>query len=305
MNLEEPALPRSNRAISRDYLSKIKQLETAHKQCVKKCTTKLERSQLIDKHKKEIQVLKNAMDIELKRKCCDVSSNPSTLEESNNKQSETCQKTSDALQVLHPENEAPLFYKSKNILTEKKKKKLEKQLAKSNSIIVSGKSLSDGLTSRQAEAEKLGEIIKQDGLRIYSIAADGHCMFRAIEHQLKLNFSEKLWDYKTLRTKVTEYLRENKTTLLPFFFDSSDNANEYDVHCNGISKDTWGGELELRALVNILKYSIHIYSVSPPYKLVYTPDQDNDSPKSNTILRLSFHKHEYNSGPHYHSLVPL
>jgi hypothetical protein len=48
---------------------------------------------------------------------------------------------------------------------------------------------------------------------------------RAIEHQLTYNFPEKYWDYKTLRTKVTEYLRDNKSALMPFYFDSSDNTS--------------------------------------------------------------------------------
>jgi hypothetical protein len=86
------------------------------------------------------------MDSELQRKCCDVPSNLSSVKESNIKQPEIFQKRTDAFQVLQPEMNTAFSYKTENILSKKKKKKITKRLAKSSSLIVSEKSTSDGIS---------------------------------------------------------------------------------------------------------------------------------------------------------------
>ena len=127
------------------------------------------------------------------------------------------------------------------------------------------------------ENEELNNILQLHNLRIYSIAPDGHCLFRAIEHQLKCDSSFYDWNFKDLRLKTTEYLINNKKILKSFFVPESTDVpskdssveDAYDNHCQGIQTTRWGGELELRALSNILQAPIVVFCAKPPHILTY------------------------------------
>ena len=51
--------------------------------------------------------------------------------------------------------------------------------------------------ARHVESEKLAQILAARQLEIKQIPSDGHCMYRAIEDQLKEQLSQKDWELFT------------------------------------------------------------------------------------------------------------
>jgi len=119
---------------------------------------------------------------------------------------------------------------------------------------------------------------------------------------------------------VADYMMANKYDFLPFM-DISE--GEFDSYCNKTrTASTWGGQLEIQALTNILKTPIEIYSASSPVVrmgeefneekpllLSYVDMRlgtifNNISTGSDLIFFfLRYHKHMYTMGEHYNSIV--
>ncbi|GCC25742.1 hypothetical protein chiPu_0004153 [Chiloscyllium punctatum] len=68
--------------------------------------------------------------------------------------------------------------------------------------------------ARHLENQKLAEILAKRQLQIKQIPSDGHCMYKAIEDQLKQQGS--LLTLADLRTQAAEYMRSHADDFLPF-----------------------------------------------------------------------------------------
>lgn len=168
------------------------------------------------------------------------------------------------------------------------------------------------VSDRMIEDEKLENKLKPAGLSIHEIKPDGHCLYRAVEHQLSLHSGNPSpHNYQELREMAAKYMREHAADFLPFFLsdtehDSDDSSQRFENYCKEVeSTAAWGGQLELGALAHSLKKHIIIYSGSFPdvemgkeYKL----ETKNNS--FNPSVFLSYHKHAYGLGEHYNSVVP-
>jgi len=114
-------------------------------------------------------------------------------------------------------------------------------------------------------------------------------------------------------------LGENRAEYEPFAefgeghgaHKSGDHPATYEQYVANVrSTSTWGGQLELRALCEVLKVPIVVFSAeSPPLTMGAEHDPDGedsegkDWSKKKAIL-LSFHRHYYALGEHYNSVVP-
>ena len=167
-----------------------------------------------------------------------------------------------------------------------------------------------GKTPRERENASIQRQLSLNGLSMKEIASDGHCMYRAVSHQIDyLSKSDHGSDssksgYVIMRRLASEYMRSHKDDFLPFFTapkDEKDIEKAYEKHCDRVCNTAeWGGQLELRALMLALKRSIHVYSAdSPVMKMRADGDDDNDR----AALRLTFHRHYYALGEHYNSVV--
>lgn len=152
-------------------------------------------------------------------------------------------------------------------------------------------------------------------LGIVPIAADGHCLFRAIADQLKRdwqrrggqgsNESQPL-SFSEIRLKCSEHMRGHKGDFQPYLTnDNGDmlNDEEYEAYCNRVVGEgpgpvLWGGEYELVATSKVLQRDlvVHIANQSP---------REIKCGEDPTPLRVSFHKHYFGLGEHYNSVVPL
>ncbi|XP_014485197.1 PREDICTED: OTU domain-containing protein 6B isoform X2 [Dinoponera quadriceps] len=154
---------------------------------------------------------------------------------------------------------------------------------------------------RNVEMEAIKKILSERGLMVYEIPSDGHCLYNAVAHQLKVNGEAPL-SLHDLRMKTADYLRENMNDFLPFLSnpDSEDllTPEEFEKYCNDVAKtSTWGGAVELQVLSCILKSPIEvIQATGTPYII---GDQYTNGKK----VTVTYHRHMYELGAHYNSVT--
>ncbi|KAF7246123.1 Deubiquitinase OTUD6B, partial [Varanus komodoensis] len=155
--------------------------------------------------------------------------------------------------------------------------------------------------ARHLESQKLAHILAARQLEIKQIPSDGHCMYRAIEDQLKEQ--QNSWTVGTLRSQTAEYMRSHRDDFLPFLTNPNTgdlySQEEFEKYCYDIANTAaWGGQLELRALSHILKTPIEVIQMDSPPIIV-------GEEYSRKPLILVYMRHAYGLGEHYNSIKPL
>jgi hypothetical protein len=213
---------------------------------------------------------------------------------------------------------------------------------RSESSNAGGSLSSVGPSMREIEIESLHKQLKPLGFGIKLIAADGHCMFRAISEQLRLKVQQSssstsftssslssssssivIPDYLTLRTRASEYITMHWKTFAPFLpYESPDRYPEegdeeamkeaVKRYCSRIaSTNSWGGHPELRALSATIGVPIIVYRANAA-PLIFEPDgaevnlnRGNKDSISDAALRVTFHAHYLTLGEHYNTVISL
>ncbi|XP_012868001.1 PREDICTED: OTU domain-containing protein 6B isoform X1 [Dipodomys ordii] len=155
--------------------------------------------------------------------------------------------------------------------------------------------------ARHVENEKLTEILAARELEMKQIPSDGHCMYRAIEDQLKTQ--DCTLTVAKLRSQTAEYMQSHRDDFLPFLTNPNTGdmytPEEFGKYCDDIvNTAAWGGQLELRALSHILKTPIEIIQADSPPIVV-----GEEYPKKPLIL--VYMRHAYGLGEHYNSVAQL
>ncbi|XP_071742184.1 OVARIAN TUMOR DOMAIN-containing deubiquitinating enzyme 5 [Rutidosis leptorrhynchoides] len=199
---------------------------------------------------------------------------------------------------------------SKPTKTAKRKEKRAQQEAAREQRIQEEQS--NIVSDRMVENARLEKKLEPLGLVINEIKPDGHCLYRAVEDQLKIK-SSPFYTFQELRKMVADYMRENSSDFLPFFLSETVADGEYDdsvvekkfeSYCNEVeSTAAWGGQLELGALTHCLQKHIMIFSGSFPDVEMGKEYKAGDSAGSS--IMLSYHKHAFGLGEHYNSVVPV
>jgi OTU domain-containing protein 6 len=170
--------------------------------------------------------------------------------------------------------------------TEKKKEKLEKQREEAIRDLKQS-----GGSERDKELVLIKKTIEPLGLSIVEIESDGHCLYRAVAHQLKEKNIEET-DFKQIRKRVANHMRKHKDDFIHFLETSSGDMmtdQEYNKYCDRVeSSADWGGQVELLALVNVLNLPIRIFTSGPPIEM-------GEHIKADPIT-LSFHRNYYALG---------
>ncbi|XP_028978629.2 deubiquitinase OTUD6B [Esox lucius] len=154
---------------------------------------------------------------------------------------------------------------------------------------------------RHQEGLKLAQKLAARQLQIKEISSDGHCMYRAVEDQLAqrglgLNLKE-------LRAQTAQHMRSHVDNFLPFLTSSATgdlySSDEFEKYCSDV-EDTaaWGGQLELRALTQVLQLSIEVIQADSPDIII---GEEFDKPP----ITLIYMRHAYGLGEHYNSVQPL
>lgn len=154
---------------------------------------------------------------------------------------------------------------------------------------------------RVTETNVIKEILQTEGLQLHNIPADGNCLYCAVNHQLKITERESL-SVPKLRELTAQYMRDNKEDFLPFMCNDSDEPfsdEQFDDYCKDVATSKfWGGQMELKALSNVLKCPIKVIQASGP-----TTVQGEDF--SGPPLTVTYHRHLYRLGEHYNSTVAV
>ncbi|XP_077023293.1 deubiquitinase OTUD6B isoform X2 [Tamandua tetradactyla] len=155
--------------------------------------------------------------------------------------------------------------------------------------------------ARHVESQKLAQILATRQLEIKQIPSDGHCMYRAIEDQLKEQ--ECTLTVAALRSQTSKYMQNHVEDFLPFLTNPNTGdiytPEEFGKYCNDIvNTAAWGGQLELRALSHILQTPIEVIQAdSPP---IIVGEEYSKNP-----LILVYMRHAYGLGGHYNSVTRL
>ena len=154
---------------------------------------------------------------------------------------------------------------------------------------------------RNVEIQTIKKILFERGLMIYEIPSDGHCLYNAVAHQLKV-IGETPLNFQELRIKTGIYLRENMNEFLPFISnpDSDDllSPEQYEKYCDDVADtNAWGGAIELQVLSHVLKCPIEVIQASgAPYII-------GESYSTEKKMILTYHRHMYELGAHYNSVT--
>ena len=151
------------------------------------------------------------------------------------------------------------------------------------------------------ELKKIKEKLLKRGLQIKDVNADGNCMYYAICDQLCriVNLKKNCED---LRVLTSDYMRQNQVDFQPYLCSEEDgepyNDEKYEVYCENIKSTlVWGGQLELRALSDILKVKVNV--IQADTNDIIIGENHNDE------LLITYHRLLYGSGEHYNSTEPL
>ena len=134
-----------------------------------------------------------------------------------------------------------------------------------------------------AIAKKLGEVNR----RIKDVAADGHCLYRAVADQSGSSYTE-------VRKTCAAFMESHESDFAPFIEDES-----FGDHCAKVrSSAEWGGQPELLALAQALERPIVVYSRdSAPLRM--------GEDCAGEELVVTYHRDYYALGEHYNSTEPL
>ena len=191
---------------------------------------------------------------------------------------------------------------SSGIGKSKQQRRKERKAAELDRIRKEAESEEPLIDRAKIELEKLAPKLAKLNMVIHNIVADGHCLFNAISHQLKIRM-DKVVTCKELRSLAVKHIRANKEEFLPFLlsFFEENGGGSLDEYCDRMENEAvWGGQPEIKALANELNVSIHVIQVDAP-DLVMSPSIVSSSDDDKTLY-ISYHKHQYGLGEHYNSL---
>ncbi|XP_071765159.1 deubiquitinase OTUD6B isoform X2 [Centroberyx gerrardi] len=157
---------------------------------------------------------------------------------------------------------------------------------------------------RHQEGLKLAQKLAQRQLQIREISSDGHCMYRAIEDQLVQRAMPELsLSLKELRSRTAEHMRSHADDFLPFLTNANTGdmytTDEFEKYCSDVEHTAaWGGQLELRALTQVLHLPIEVIQADSP--TIKIGEEYDGNP-----ITLIYMRHAYGLGEHYNSVERL
>jgi len=192
-----------------------------------------------------------------------------------------------------------------------------------------------GSSARDVELGLLSSRLAKDGFKIKEVAADGHCLYRAVNDQLRQlqqgvlseDSEAQLASLRAsllgpdsdaavacLRGAVANHIRAHSGDFAPFLgidiadgraaIEGEDGWAVLDAYCNTVASmelAEWGGQLELKAMAALLNRQIRVYSADAP--VLCMGDASGQGAAAASALVLAYHRHFYALGEHYNSTV--
>lgn len=149
---------------------------------------------------------------------------------------------------------------------------------------------------RKIEQESLQDIMASNGLRVWDIRPDGHCLFASILDQLLSRHNIER-SAQQLREDAASYMASHREDYVPFLLDELGNdVGQFDNYLKELTNTAmWGSEAEISALANVYDCPITILAAgASPYTI--------NGDAAGIPLKIAFYKHSYTLGAHYNSL---
>lgn len=198
----------------------------------------------------------------------------------------------DAVQEVTPENEPALQPKKRN----RAKEKLAKRQAQIDAIQAEAREEAANLVDYRAiEQDLMQKLLQAQGLTLFEIKPDGHCLFLSIQDQLKWRHNLDLL-VSELRKTAADYIRANPDDFIPYLFDETmmelRDISSYTEELE--STAMWGSDMELLAFSNVYHCPIKVLMAgSAP--LIFNESAEEP------LLCVAYFKHSYGLGEHYNS----
>jgi len=171
-----------------------------------------------------------------------------------------------------------------------------------------------GPSAREEEDAHFARTLGPMGLRVAEMAADGHCLFRAIAHQLAYAEGGAAGGQPDtaaaveIRKVAAGQLRRGRALYEPFVLagavDDPGPPIEYEAYCARVeSTAEWGGQAELQAIAAALGKRIEVHSAGMPVVVMGDDDSPARPRDPRDVLRVSYHRAAYGLGEHYNSVV--
>jgi len=165
-----------------------------------------------------------------------------------------------------------------------------------------------GPSARETENKKLQQQLTNlmPKLRVSEVAADGHCLYRAVGDQLRrVRPDLHSWKrppefvHEEVRQLCAAALRRGADNYSPFAELAE--GEDFEGYCGRVENSAdWGGELELRALADALQTRIVVHRAGETEPLVLGPEGLSGLP-----LQVTYHRYYYTLGEHYNSAIPV
>ena len=151
------------------------------------------------------------------------------------------------------------------------------------------------LGPRHLETTKILEILKHKKLVLHDIPSNGDCLFAAICHQMEGR------EVLRLRHECVEKIKSQKMDYLPFLTHPKTGEmltdSQFDEYCTNMSETkAWGGQIELRAISDILGRTIEVLQAEGT-PVVIGDHMTNELPP----IIITYHRHYLGLGEHYNS----
>ncbi|KAL3043875.1 hypothetical protein OYC64_003683 [Pagothenia borchgrevinki] len=297
----EEHLAKQHRKEKKDMQAQIQSMKNAipknDKKRRKQMTEEIAKieADLNNKHEEELSQLKSSTDTKVE----EVLNGVETMKMEGGKEAEAAEAAA-AEEEEEEEEEAtqPRLTKAQKRRDKKaaQEKERESRIAEAEVLNLQG--------VRHQEGLKLAQKLATKQLQIKEISSDGHCMYRAIEDQLAQRTKPELtMSMKELRSRTAEFMRGHADDFLPFLTNSNTGdmytTDEFEKYCSDVEHTAaWGGQLELRALTQVLLLPMEVIQAdSPPIKI----GEEFDSEP----VTLIYMRHAYGLGEHYNSVEQL
>lgn len=197
--------------------------------------------------------------------------------------------------------------KHRKARTEKKKREEERRRRKREKLEqeVREELAAQGGSARDRELLALSEVLAAENLAMHVIDSDGHCLYRAFAHQLKLAEPQLFAsvDYSTVRKRIAEHMRSQMDHYIHFIETPTGEpltTEQYMEYCDQVEKSAeWGGHVEIQAFVDCYEKCVRIYQANTS-----TITMGEEFKDRGPTIRVSYHRHYYALGEHYNSIVP-
>lgn len=154
----------------------------------------------------------------------------------------------------------------------------------------------DTVDCRQVEMDSMSHLLTLNGLEMFEIKPDGHCLFALIQDQLKTrhNCAVSIAD---LRRIAAEYIASHSSDFDSFLFDEdSGEIRDITEYVQELASTAmWGSDMEILALGRVYDCPVDIFMASGNKISI-------NSQGTRPTLILGYYKHSFGLGEHYNSL---